>query len=588
MALQITTNINVDFYDNQYVMINAKQYDDKSRLVSITCYNEGNLYNLSARSHTAYIKFRKANGRWVLNSCQINNRGQVLVELTEQMLAESGICYVDLFIVNKGSAIVNVDTGSIVTVDGSSVLTTKAFYIDVQEAVVDNSLIESDNEYKGLTDLMELAHAEYSDTILAAKSWAVGTNNQARENDEQDNSEYYSRMSKSWAIGSTGIRTGENANNSKYYSERSSDSADKSKSYAVGGTGTRTGEDIDNSKYYSLMSESFAMGGTGLAARTGEDTDNAEYYSRLSKSYAMGDFDGSTGTRDNESSDNAKTYMDTAKSHMDTTKSHMDTTESYMITVNGYMGTTQGYMNTTEGYMNTTESHMNNAKSYMDDAKSHMDNAESYMNNAKTSETNAASSESNASSSEANALSYMNNAKEYMDNAKTSETNAKTSETNALSYMDNAKTSETNAKTSENNAKVSETNSKTSETNAYDYSVVSQRYAVGGTNTEESEEVDNAKYYYQQVKGIDDSLEGVLHPKDTVAFEELATVEKFTGYLYVVENSFTTDDTFTDGAGISYPAGTLVYYTVDGKWSCFDGFSAGVATVDEVKSYLDI
>lgn len=427
MALQITTNINVDFYDNKYVMINAKQYDDKSRLVSITCYNEGNLYNLSARNHTAYIKFRKANGRWVLNSCQINNRGQVLVELTEQMLAESGICYVDLFIVNKGSAIVNVDTGSIVTVDGSSVLTTKAFYIDVQEAVVDNSLIESDNEYKGLTDLMELAHAEYSDTILAAKSWAVGTNNQARENDEQDNSEYYSRVSKSWAIGSTGIRVGENTNNSKYYSEQSASSASK-----------------------AAVSEANAL------------------------SYM----------------NSTNEYMNTTKNYMDTTKSHMDDANTYMVTTQGYMDTTKGYMDISKGYMDTTEGYMNDAEE--------------------------------------------------------------------------------------------------SKNNSYDYSIISQRYAVGGTNTVENEEADNAKYYYQQVKGIDDSLEGSLSPKGTVTFEELATVEKFTGYLYVMENSFTTDDTFTDGAGISYPAGTLVYYTVDGLWSCFDGFSAGVATVDEVKSYLDI
>lgn len=52
-----------------------------------------------------------------------------------------------------------------------------------------------------------------------------------------------------------------------------------SKSWAVGGTGLRTGEDTNNSEHHSRQSESYAHGGTGL--RIGEDVDNSEYYSRL-------------------------------------------------------------------------------------------------------------------------------------------------------------------------------------------------------------------------------------------------------------------------------------------------------------------
>lgn len=61
--------------------------------------------------------------------------------------------------------------------------------------------------------------------------------------------------SKSWAIGGTGTRTGENTDNSKYYSQQSFGSATLSKSWAVGGTNTRSGEDTDNSEYYSLQSQ---------------------------------------------------------------------------------------------------------------------------------------------------------------------------------------------------------------------------------------------------------------------------------------------------------------------------------------------
>lgn len=52
-----------------------------------------------------------------------------------------------------------------------------------------------------------------------------------------------------------------------------------SRSWAVGGTGERAGEDTNNSMYHSKQSESYAHGGTGL--RIGEDVDNSEYYSRI-------------------------------------------------------------------------------------------------------------------------------------------------------------------------------------------------------------------------------------------------------------------------------------------------------------------
>lgn len=392
MALEIIRNISVDFHDNKYVLINAKQYDDSSRWIAITCYNQGDLYNLSSSKHSAYVKYRKADGHGVINYCRINYKGEVLVELTEQMLAVGGICYVDLVIINKGSAIVNVDTGEIITIDDTPILSTMAFCVNVYETAIDNSEIESSYEYDALNNLMQRAEADYNEVILLSKSYAVGNANNIREN--------------------------ENFDNAKYYSEQAHISADKAKV----------------SEENALVSEQ----------------------------------------------------------------------------------------------------------------------------NAKTSETNASTSESHA---------------------KTSETNAKTSE-------ENAKTSETNAATSEQNAKTSETNAATSEENAYDYSIVAQRYAVGGTNTAYNEEVDNAKYYYTEVTGIRDSISGGFFPKGTVYFAELATIEKFTGYMYIVEDSFTTDDTFVEGAGVDYPAGTIVYYTVDNLWDCFDGIKTSIASVDEVKSYL--
>lgn len=227
MSLQTTINLNVDFYDNKYILINAKQYDSSSRWITITCYNQGSLFNISASEHTAYIRYKKADGNGVLNSCRINHEGKVLVELTEQMLAASGICYVDLIIVNKGSAIVNIDTGEIITIDDSAILSTMAFCVNVYEATVDNSVIESSYEFDTLNGMLQRVEADYTEVIQLSKSYAMGNANNIRENENFDNSKYYSQLSRSYAIGNAdGIRENEDFDNSKYYQQLASESAE--------------------------------------------------------------------------------------------------------------------------------------------------------------------------------------------------------------------------------------------------------------------------------------------------------------------------------------------------------------------------
>lgn len=448
--LQTTTNINVDFYDKKYILVNAKQLDrgkkildegvdvngetysrwvdDSSRYLSVTCYNQGNLIPLNSGEHAAYIRYKKPDGHAVFNFCQIDNKSKIIVGFTEQMLVVEGICVADLVIVDKGKARVNLDTGEIVNIDETAVLSTMPIHIDVTEIPVNNSDIESTYEFNLLNTKLEEYWADFEDVV---------------------------KTSRSWAVGSTGIRDGENTDNAKYYSKQSSNSANASKTSASN----------------AANSES-----------------------------------------------NANEYM-------------------------------------------------NNAQTYMNNANTYMNNANTHMANAKTSETNAKTSESNAKISETN--------------AKTSETNAKTSETKASASEVNAKTSETRASTSEVNAKSSETNALNSANRA-------QSYAVGGTGTRDDEDTNNAHYYYELIKNIVIGLDSAFIPMGTVSFAELSTVEKATGYMYNISNDFVTDNSFREGAGRSYTAGTNVYYTANGQWDCFGGAASPTATVSEVKDYLGI
>ena len=195
MALQTATNINVDFYDKKYILINAKQLDRKSRFLSVTCYNHGELYPINSGEHSAYIRYKKSDEYGIFNFCDINAKGKILVELTEQMLAATGICYADLVIVNKGSAEVDEDTGEIIAINNSGILSTMTFCIDVSETAVENSEIESSYEYDGLNEVLEKAEAEYSEVIRMAKSYAVGGTGE-RANENTDNAKYYYEQSK--------------------------------------------------------------------------------------------------------------------------------------------------------------------------------------------------------------------------------------------------------------------------------------------------------------------------------------------------------------------------------------------------------
>ena len=103
----------------------------------------------------------------------------------------------------------------------------------------------------------------------AAQSEANAAQSEANAAESASDSADSSVLSRSWAVGGTATREGEDKNNSKYYAEQSSLSASKSlgsehnagqsateaRSWAVGGTGTRDGEDEDNSEYYAGLAK---------------------------------------------------------------------------------------------------------------------------------------------------------------------------------------------------------------------------------------------------------------------------------------------------------------------------------------------
>ena len=188
------------------------------------------------------------------------------------------------------------------------------------------------------------------------------------------NAEKSKKLSQSYAIGDSGVREGEEKDNSKYYSEKSAESkqaADKaaelagqkaeearqlgleasenaksasesvinaekaqklSQSYAIGNSGLRENEEKDNSKYYSEKSAESKQAADKAAELAGQKAEeakqsgleasenaksasesviNAEKAQKLSQSYAIGN----SGLRENEDTDNSKWYAQQAEKY---------------------------------------------------------------------------------------------------------------------------------------------------------------------------------------------------------------------------------------------------------------------------------
>lgn len=95
--------------------------------------------------------------------------------------------------------------------------------------------------------------------------------------------------SRSWAVGGTGTRPGEDTDNSKYYAKSAEESAEiANDSKTLAEASAKEAERAAHSvSHMARLAESWAVGGTGT--RHGEDTDNAKYWSALAQVAASGE-----------------------------------------------------------------------------------------------------------------------------------------------------------------------------------------------------------------------------------------------------------------------------------------------------------
>lgn len=114
-------------------------------------------------------------------------------------------------------------------------------------------------------------------------------------------------------------------------------------------------------------------------------------------------------------------------------------------------------------------------------------------------------------------------------------------------------------------------------------SSLSRQWAEGpnGDPSAQPSATNNAKHWADEAARIAQTITGGITPMGSVTFANLPQNPE-TGWMYKITDNFTTDSRFDEGAGISYNAGTSVYYTAQNKWTIS---AAAIGTIP--LSYID-
>ena len=181
----IIPQVSVDFIRDSYVNIPSKQMDN-ARYVLITCTENGIIKKINPL-WSAFIRLKKSDENIVYNSCEIiNETGQVLVTLTEQILAASGKAKADIQFLT----------------DENMIYSTKLFYLDVGETPYNNNELVSTYEFNAfnsaLSNLGESIQVS-KELIVNAERWEEEErirqeNESKRKENESNRSEVFEEL----------------------------------------------------------------------------------------------------------------------------------------------------------------------------------------------------------------------------------------------------------------------------------------------------------------------------------------------------------------------------------------------------------
>ena len=436
-------------------------------------------------------------------------------------------------------------TGSIVEIETTDQMTAR------NGDVLCELRIEKGTEHIGTCNFVmkvEVSPAESGPLSASALEYIEGLIQHV--DDDAEEAAASATLSQSWAVGGTGTRSGENTNNSKYYSQQSASSATASANSATASANSASSantsaqaaassasdsansatdahysavsatSDADRSQTYAgvahghaqnaATSEARALANANLAqswavgtsgARQDEETNNSKYFSEQSAESATNA--ASSASSAATSANNASSYANEAANASTSAAASASAANTSATNAAGSATNAANSATSASSSATTATQKATLAESWAVGGTGtrtgeNTDNAKYYSQQASTSATSAHNDANSASDASTNAAISANaanisafNAATHANSASDSADAAAVSETNAATSETNAANSASAASTSETNAASSATAASTSETNA-------KNWAVGPSGSGSGTNTNNAKYYSTQ------------------------------------------------------------------------------------------
>lgn len=216
-----TSKITLDLYAKNVVAVNAKQYDNKTRFVEITCVENGIIFQVDKLTMSAFIRFKKPDDNGVFNEVEVTSDGKLKIELTEQMLSASGRAIADVFLLRKvfTSAEKPTNIDDIYKVN-APIISIMDFYINITPTALNHSQIESSYEFNALTNA--LAQIDYNNKKVVELDKTLTRNENIRNNNEstRQNNEQTRINSENQRINAENIRNTSEDKRTKSENER--------------------------------------------------------------------------------------------------------------------------------------------------------------------------------------------------------------------------------------------------------------------------------------------------------------------------------------------------------------------------------
>lgn len=306
--------------------------DTNSRQICITLVSSGVVYEIPDNS-IAVLLATKPDGKKVYNDCSINGN-EIIFDVTTQLIASSGDveCQVELS-----------------DAEGT-ILTSPAFVIRVYEKLLDNSVMESINEYKALTAF-----------CTNAENAAVRAENNAEQIEEQLKATGKLLSEKEEAINVL-------ANKTVQASGNANSSAEDAQNFAVS-----AGEYASEAKDYAERLQLDVTQLSNYVASARQSAENASAYADVAiNNKTASDTSASnaaTSERNAKASETAaKQYEESSSEKLNLCIDYADEASEYADRAKNRASEAGDFRDQAEEFQSQTEAFANTAKGYMDAA----------------------------------------------------------------------------------------------------------------------------------------------------------------------------------------------------------------------------